>query len=95
MANKSRCISLMILLYFRNNEVKKKMNHPPQRGSESRAKEERHLEKYTTAQFFRLTADMARLTVKSFWRRHKISSRVIALFLLFIMIFSIWAENKL
>lgn len=49
-----------------------------------------HLEKFSTGEFLRMTKRMAHLTILSFWKNHKIASRITLVFLLFILLFSIF-----
>jgi hypothetical protein len=47
-------------------------------------------DRYTTRQYLKMTAKMARLSMQSFWVRHKIISRLIIGFLVFLILFSIF-----
>jgi len=51
------------------------------------------VDEYTTGQYLRLTKKFAQATILSFWRQHKIASRVTALFLVAIMLFSIFYQQ--
>jgi hypothetical protein len=50
------------------------------------------LEKYSTSEFLRMTLNLSKLTVLSFWRKHRIVSRLIALLLVVIIIFGIFFD---
>lgn len=56
------------------------------------SQESERLAKYSTSDFLRSTLGMARLTCISFWRRHKIASRLVIVFLLATLLFSIFSE---
>ena len=56
------------------------------------AQESERLAKYATSDFLRSTIAMAKLTLISFWRKHKIASRLLALFLVAVILFSIFSE---
>lgn len=51
------------------------------------------LDKYSTGQFLRLTFNMARLTIVSFWKKHKIASRVGALLLVSLLLFALFYDT--
>jgi N-acetylneuraminic acid mutarotase len=55
------------------------------------------MHRFSTSQYLKMTAKMAKLTLLSFWRSHKVASRLIALFfvslILFSIIYPIYKEN--
>ncbi|MCA9328793.1 hypothetical protein KC959_03405, partial [Candidatus Saccharibacteria bacterium] len=70
----------------------KKMWAKVRRAKKITALESERLGQYDTRDFFRMTRRMMLLTLVSYWRRHKFLSRLNALFLLSIILFSIWFQ---
>ena len=50
------------------------------------------LSKQNTSQLLTMTYQLAVATLKSFWRRHKVASRILALFLIFLILFSLYTQ---
>lgn len=53
---------------------------------------EKHLEKYSTTQFLKMTLNMAVLTARSFWKKHRIASRLTAIFLVLVIAFALFYD---
>lgn len=51
-----------------------------------------NLSKYSTMQYVRMTGRLATLTIRSFWTRHRVASRLVALLLAVIILFGIFYE---
>jgi hypothetical protein len=58
----------------------------------SSQKSEHRLDRYTTTDLLKMTARFAKLTIVSFWRKHRILSRLTAIILVFIILFSLFSQ---
>lgn len=65
---------------------------PVRRNTSSKQVRPDKFSSYSTFQLMKMTVRMARATMVSFWSRHRVASRLIALFLLAIIVFALFVE---